>query len=102
MPLFPIRRRSEAGRESAPASVVAGGELSDHKKVLIFGVIFGYGGLECHFLDLDKLLVENDAEVTFATRVANPDVLKMPVWREAPFKVLTTPNSKRTHYQAST
>jgi hypothetical protein len=30
--------------------------------------------------------VENDAEVTFATLVANPDVLKMPVWREAPFK----------------
>jgi hypothetical protein len=42
--------------------------------VLICGVIFGYGGLENHFLDLGKLLVENDAEVTFATRVANQDV----------------------------
>jgi hypothetical protein len=39
--------------------------------------------------------VENDAEVTFATLVANPDVLKMPVWREAPFKVLTTPFIQR-------
>ena len=46
MPLFTIRRRDEVGRESAPASVVAGGELSDHKKVLIFG----YGGLEGSFL----------------------------------------------------
>jgi len=53
-------------------------------------VIFGYGGLQDHFLDLGKLLVENGAEVTFATRLANPEVLKMPVWREAPFKVLTT------------
>ena len=48
--------------------------MSDHKRVLICGVIFGYGGLENHFLDLGKLLVENDAEVTFATRVANQDV----------------------------
>jgi glycosyltransferase involved in cell wall biosynthesis len=54
-------------------------------------VIFGYGGLEGHFLDLGRLLVENGAEVTFATRVANPTVLNMPVWREAPFQVLTTP-----------
>ena len=33
--------------------------------------------------------LQNDAEVTFATRIANPDVLKMSVWREAPFKLLT-------------
>jgi len=63
--------------------------------VLICGTIFGYGGLEGHFLDLGKLLLENGAEVTFATRVANPDVLKMPVWRDAPFKVLTTPFIRR-------
>jgi glycosyltransferase involved in cell wall biosynthesis len=65
--------------------------LSDRKKVLICGVIFGYGGLEGHFLDLGRLLVENGAEVTFAARVANPQILKTPVWRDAPFKVLTTP-----------
>jgi hypothetical protein len=29
-------------------------------------------------------------KVTFATRVANSELLNMPVWREAPFKVLTT------------
>ena len=69
--------------------------MSDHKRVLICGVIFGYGGLENHFLDLGKLLVENDAEVTFATRVANPEVLNMPVWRECRSKVLTTPFIQR-------
>jgi len=69
--------------------------LPDRKRVLICGVLFGYGGLEGHFLDLGRLLVENGAEVTFATRVANPDILKMPVWRAAPFKVLTTPFIQR-------
>ncbi len=69
--------------------------MSDRKRVLICGVLFGYGGLEGHFLDLGRLLVENGAEVTFATRVANPDVLRMPVWREAPFNVLTTPFIQR-------
>jgi hypothetical protein len=39
--------------------VVARGELSDHKKVLICGVILTYDGLEGHFLDLgngDRLI----------------------------------------------
>lgn len=59
--------------------------------MLICGVLIGYGGIEAHLLDLGKLLLENGAEVTFVTRFANPDVLDLRVWREAPFKVLKTP-----------
>ncbi len=60
-------------------------------RILINAPLYGAGGVETHLLNLCRLLVERGAEVTVATRIANPETPLIRRQHEIPIRLLAAP-----------
>lgn len=63
----------------------------EHKRILITARLYGAGGVETHLLNLCRLLVQQGAEVTLVSRVAQPTTPLVQVHQQIPLRLLTTP-----------
>ena len=61
------------------------------KRILMTARMYGAGGIETHFLNLSRLLVERGAEVTLVVRLADPQTPLVQMHREIPLRILDTP-----------
>ena len=69
-----------------------------NRRILINAQLYGAGGVETHLLNLSRLLVERGAEVTVASRIANPQTPLIRQRREIPVRLLTTPFARDVRY----
>jgi len=64
---------------------------SERKRVLVCANFLCVGGVETHIVNLCRLLVQNGAEVTVVSRVADPGVPALDELRRVPVQHLATP-----------
>lgn len=68
--------------------------MINRRRVLVTARLYGAGGIETHLLNLCRLLVQNGAQVTLATRYASKTVPLVRTAQDIPLRLIATPFSQ--------